>query len=130
MECLILLVFLVIILYIVSLPIQWYEKATAASRKQREFEQKKQNIIESARQQREGLAREHLLTGMKELAPMVNVEIERFRMEIPPRQYENTMKLVDNYVENLEFDKLHSLYNVLLSTNNNKVQEDLNNFEK
>jgi hypothetical protein len=120
--------FFVFILLMIVLAV--WEKATRVSRKQREFEKKLQLITIKANQQRGEMARQSLLSGMKELASMVNKELKGFEQEIPPRIFKETKDSINKYVESLDFDNLHSLYNVLANANNNTVLRALNNFAK
>ena len=121
---------LLCIVFIISVAVIAYHEVN--STKLEDEKQKFNKILESIRQSgiasRESYLQKAQRDNLEELAIIVREKLNDFKMDIPPRLYQNALDSINTIVDNIEFNRLHELYKILVNTRKNLVFQELNNF--
>ena len=84
--------------------------AIRIEKKKRYFQTILNKIQEKAATQRTLLVKSRQRLNVNRLCAITKNELQKFRMELPPRIYDEVNLIIENYTRNQEFEKLFYLY--------------------
>lgn len=119
-----------IILVVILWGIRVWWKNTRIERKKQKFSKMRNDFASRGRDTRDKEALKLQRENIQELVVIVNKLLNRYKDEIPPRLFDETKNIIKSYVENVEFDKLYTLYETLQGSNTNNVYNNLENFRR
>jgi hypothetical protein len=122
------LIFIILIILVVVNAYNEHLNNTGLERQKQKFE----NCIESIKKEgvakRDSILRQSQRENLEELAVIVRGKLNEFKMDIPPRLFQNALTSIDEYVDNIEFEVLYDLYKILAKTRKKLVFQELNSF--
>jgi hypothetical protein len=107
-----------------------YLNSTRVERKKRHFQSVLNKTHIKAETKRTFLVRLRQKSNVKRLCIITKNELNKFRMELPPRIYIEVNSLIEDYTKNQEFNKLFLLYNFLITSINKTILKNLQDFKK
>jgi polyribonucleotide nucleotidyltransferase len=105
-------------------------KHTRIERQRKKFDNLRKEFVRSSIDTRNVEVKNLQRKNMFELAELVNELLDKHHKDITPRQLDEIKKSIQSYIDNLKFDKLHDLYNILSKSNRNNVYDNLKNFRR
>lgn len=122
------LLFIVFVIWIAVISYNEHVNSTKLESEKQKFNKISESIKQSGIASRESYLRKAQRDNLEELAVIVREKLNGFKMDIPPRLYQNALDSINTIVDNIEFDRLHELYKILVNTRKNLVFEELNKF--
>jgi hypothetical protein len=123
-------IWLLVVLAIATVLIGKYLYATRRERKKKHFQQILNRVHAKEEAKQAWLVKFRQKSNVKRLCVITKNELKKFHAELPPRVYSEIYLIVDNCVQNSEFDKLFHLYNLIINSDNKTILENLRNLKK
>jgi hypothetical protein len=107
----------------------WWNN-TRIIRKKQKIEMLRSEWAARGRDTRDKAALKLQQKNIKEMVKLVNKLLDKHKKYITPCLFGETKNSIKSYIEKVEFDKLYALYELLLESNMNNVNDNLKNFNR
>ena len=122
------LLFIIFVIWIAVIAYKEYLNNSKLERQKQKFEKCIESIKKDGIASRNSILRQYQRENSEELAVIVRERLNEFKMDIPPRLFNDALSSIDKYVDHIEYETLYDLYKILVKTRRNLVFQELNRF--
>ncbi len=122
------LLFIIFVIWIAVIAYKEYLNNSKLERQKQKFEKCIESIKKDGIASRNSILRQYQRENSEELAVIVRERLNEFKMDIPPRLFNDALASIDKYVDHIEYETLYDLYKILVKTRRNLVFQELNRF--